>query len=48
MSQNEINNEIDNNAQENIIKTSNIIKNINAVVIPNIEESSNKTLFRLS
>jgi hypothetical protein len=42
MSQNEINNEIDNNAQENIIKTSNIIKNINAVVIPNIEESSNK------
>ena len=44
MSQNEINNEIDNNAQENIIKTSNIIKNINAVVIPNIEESSNKTI----
>ena len=44
MSQNEINNEIDNNAQENIIKTSNIINNINAVVIPNIEESSNKTI----
>ena len=44
MSQNEINNEIDNNAKENIIKTSNIIKNINAVVIPNIEESSNKTI----
>ena len=44
MSQNEINNEIDNNDQENIIKTSNIIKNINAVVIPNIEESSNKTI----
>ena len=45
MSQNEINNEMnnDNSTQENIEKTSSIIKGINAVVIPNIEETESKT-----
>ena len=45
MSQNEINNEMnnDNATQENIEKTSSIIKGINAVVIPNIEETESKT-----
>ena len=44
MSQNEIKNEInnDNTAKENIEKTSSIIKGINAVVIPNIDETENK------
>ena len=41
MSQNDIKNENDNNEQENFIKTSNIIKGINSVVIPNVEENSN-------
>ena len=45
MSQNEIKNENNNeNEQDNIEKTSNIIKGINAVVIPNIEESSHKSI----
>jgi len=44
MSQNEIKNENENNEQENIIKTSNIIKGINSVVIPNIEETSNSDI----
>ena len=45
MSQNEIKNEMnnDNITQENIEKTSSIIKGINAVVIPNIDETENKT-----
>ena len=45
MSQNEIKNEInnDNATQENIEKTSSIIKGINAVVIPNIDETEPKT-----
>ena len=45
MSQNEIKNEInnDNATQENIEKTSSIIKDINAVVIPNIDEKELKT-----
>ena len=42
---NEIKNEFNNNNDlENIEKTSNIIKGINAVVIGNVEESSNKTV----
>ena len=45
MSQNEKKNEIINdNEQNNVEKTSNIIKGINAVVIPNIEESSQKSI----
>ena len=45
MSQNEIKNEMnnDNVTQENIEKTSSIIKGINAVVIPNIDETETKT-----
>ena len=45
MSQNEIKNEMnnDNITQENIEKTSSIIKGINAVVIPNIDETESKT-----
>ena len=43
MSQNEIKNDINNNEKENMIKTSNIIKGINAVVIPNIEVTSNNS-----
>ena len=44
MSQNEIKNEMnnDNVTQENIEKTSSIIKGINAVVIPNIDETETK------
>ena len=42
MSQNELNNEINNNDNENIDKTNDIIKGINAIVIPNIEETSNQ------
>jgi len=42
---NEIKNEFNNNNDlENIEKTSNIIKGINAVVIGNVEESSNNTI----
>ena len=45
MSQNEKKNEIINdNEQNKVEKTSNIIKGINAVVIPNIEESSQKSI----
>ena len=44
MSQNEIKNEINEvSNHENIDKTTNIIKGINAVVIPNIEEKPNKS-----
>ena len=50
MSQNEIKNEMnnDNVTQENIEKTSSIIKGINAVVIPNIDETETKANIKVT